>query len=175
MRMPSIHRPRYADVTATLALVVALGGGAYAAAVVGTADIKDGAVTTPKLHHAAVESSKLAPGAVINSKLGADSVDGSNVAPNSLTLSDLLGADTSGPISFSLSAGACGTLAFGVGGAQVGQVAVFSFTGATAVPPSITFGGTKVTSADHVSARVCNVGASNYSVSNLGIRIITFG
>ena len=39
----------YANVTATLALVVALGGTGYAATRIGTDNIEDGAVTSAKL------------------------------------------------------------------------------------------------------------------------------
>ncbi len=71
----------YANVTATLALVVAVSGGAYAATAlpagsVGTTQLQNGAVTNPKLATGAVTSSKvldrslyladLAPGQVLN-------------------------------------------------------------------------------------------------------------
>ena len=148
-------------------------------------DINDGAVTNGKLGDGAVTSSKIGDGAVTNfklgsgvvthSKLGPSSIDGSNVAANSLTLSDVLGADKSGAISFSLGANTCGNLSFGVSGAQVGQVVLFSFTGSTAVPTTVVFGGVRVTAANTVVVRACNVGASAVSVSNLGIRVVTFG
>jgi hypothetical protein len=204
------YRPRYADVAATLALLLAMGGTAYAAGslgprTVGTRQLKDHAVTGGKLHSNAVassklklgsvtnvkladgsvDSSKLADGAVTNfklgsgvvthSKLGGNSIDGSNVAANSLSLSDLVGADISGAISFSLGANTCGNLNLGVSGAQVGEVVLFSFTGATAVPTTVTFGGTKVTASNTVTIRACNVSASAFSVSSLGIRVVTFG
>jgi hypothetical protein len=185
MHMPTVRRPRYADIASTLALVVAMGGTAYATATVGTANIKDGAVTTAKLrdtavtnskiHAGAVSTGKLVAGAVTHSKIGVDSIDGSNVAVNSLTLSDLLGANATGAISFSLGANSCGNLNLGVNGAQVGQIVVFSFTGDTAIPTSVVFGGNRVTAANTVAARACNVGASAMSVSNLGIHFATFG
>ena len=49
-----------AHVIALAALFVALGGSAFAAATVGTSDIKDGAVTRDKLHDNAVNGSKVA-------------------------------------------------------------------------------------------------------------------
>jgi hypothetical protein len=215
-----LRRPRYADVAATVALLLSMGGTAYAATAlapntVGTPQLKDHAVTAIKLHAGAVTPAnlaagavtdvgladaavtntkladgavtntkiadgavtnfKIAPGSVTHSKLGADSIDGSNVAANSLSLADMVGADISGGISFSLGAGKCGSLALGVSGAQVGQVVLFSFKGDVAVPSSVTFGGTKVTSAGHVTVFACNHAASTVSVTNLGIRVITFG
>jgi hypothetical protein len=54
----------YANVVATAALAVALGGTIYAALHVGTNDIEDGAVTSPKLAAKAVTSGKINNGAV---------------------------------------------------------------------------------------------------------------
>ena len=54
MRMPACRRPRYAEVTAALAVIVALGGTSYAVTAVprnsvGTAQLKAHAVTKSKL------------------------------------------------------------------------------------------------------------------------------
>jgi len=54
MRMPALRRPRYAEVTAGLAVIVALGGTSYALTAVprnsvGTAQLKAHAVTKSKL------------------------------------------------------------------------------------------------------------------------------
>jgi hypothetical protein len=206
----------YANLMSTLAVFLAVGGGAaYAANTVFSTDIvdgevktqdlaadavtspkildggvkvtdiNDGAVTNGKLGDGAVTSSKIGDGAVTNfklgsgvvthSKLGPSSIDGSNVAANSLTLSDVLGADKSGTISFSQGANSCGNLNLSVSGAQVGQVVLFSFTGSTAIPTTEVFGGVRVTAANTVVVRACNVGASTMSVSGLGIRVVTFG
>jgi len=164
------YRPRYADVAATLALVLAMGGTAYAATSLGPHT-----VGTPQLKSHAVTAGKLHTDAVTHRKVGSDAIDGSNVAANSLSLSDLRGADASGTISFALAANSCGSLNIAVSGAEVGQVVLFSFTGATAVPSTVAFGGAKVSTADTVVVRACNIDASTFTVSNLGIRIVTFG
>jgi hypothetical protein len=132
-------------------------------------------VTSAKIGDAAVTNFKLASGVVTHSKLGPNSIDGSDVAAESLGLSDIVGANKSGAISFSLGANACGNLNFSVSGAQVGQVVLFSFTGSTAVPATVVFGGVRVTAANTVVVRACNVGASAMSVTGLGIRVVTFG
>jgi hypothetical protein len=173
-------RPRYADVVSTLALLLAMGGTAYAASslgprTVGTPQLKDHAVTAGKLHAGAVTTRKLGAAVVTNSKLGPSSVRGSNVAANSLSLADLVGADTNGQIGFSLAANSCGNLMITASGAQVGQVVLFSFTGATAVPSHVVFGGTKVAAAGIVDVPACNLAATSFGVSNLGIHIVTFG
>ena len=66
-------RIRYADVAATLALLVASAGTAYAATAlpkdsVGTPQLVSGAVTTPKLHRSAVTSPKIRGNAVTGAK-----------------------------------------------------------------------------------------------------------
>jgi hypothetical protein len=134
----------------------------------------DGSVTSTKLGDGSVTNFKLASGVVTHSKLGINSIDGGDVAPDSLSLADLVGADRTGTISLNRPAGTCGTLSLNVPGAQVGQVALYSFTGNTAVPTSITFGGSKVTAAGSIAVRYCNVSGSSVSVSNLGIRVVTF-
>jgi hypothetical protein len=194
------YRPRYADVTATLALLFAMGGTAYAATslgphTVGTAQLKDhavtnhkidthavsagriapGAVTDGKLADGSVTSTKLGDGAVTHSTLGINSIDGGDVAPNSISLADLVGADVKGVINLSLGAHTCASQLLDVPGARLGQLVLFSFIGTTAMPGSVTFGGAKVPSDDHVTVKDCNVSGSNVSVSSLGIRIATFG
>jgi len=73
MRFP---RPQlnYANVIATIALFVALGGAAIAAGLpknsVGAKQLKKGAVTTKALHNKAVTAGKIAPKAVTAGKLG---------------------------------------------------------------------------------------------------------
>jgi hypothetical protein len=70
-RFPTLLRPRlsFASVVALLALFVALGGTAYALSIpkhsVGTRQLKDGAVTKPKLRADAVDSSRVLDGALL--------------------------------------------------------------------------------------------------------------
>lgn len=77
MRFP---RPKlsYANVIATIALFVALGGAAVAAGLpknsVGAKQLKRSAVTTKALHNKAVTAGKIAPQAVTAGKLGANAV-----------------------------------------------------------------------------------------------------
>jgi len=92
-------RVSYANVTATLALVVALGaGGAYAAGLgrnavkskniapkaVRTSDLGKGAVKASRIAKGAVTGSKIAAGAVTGAKIANDSVTGANVAEATL-------------------------------------------------------------------------------------------
>ena len=72
-------------VALTALFVVVLGVGYAAAAQIGTNDIKDGAVTAPKIQNGAVKTQKLAPLAVTNPKYADKSVSGGKVKDNTLT------------------------------------------------------------------------------------------
>jgi hypothetical protein len=61
-------RPSPALVISLIALFVAMGGIGYAAATIGTSDIKNGAVTTKKLHNNAVATKKIKNNAVTGAK-----------------------------------------------------------------------------------------------------------
>jgi hypothetical protein len=79
-------RLTYANVTATIALFLVLGGGAIAALKVpkksvGTKQLKAKAVKTPKLADGAVTDSKLANGAVTDAKVAAATLTAGKIAP----------------------------------------------------------------------------------------------
>lgn len=92
MRIP---RPQlnYANVIATIALFVALGGAAVAAGLpknsVGPKQLKKGAVTTKALHRKAVTSGKIAPKAVTAGKLGPFAVLPGNLGNGIITTEKL--------------------------------------------------------------------------------------
>ena len=73
-----VPRPTYANVIATVALFIALGGVAVAAGLprnsVGPNQLKRGAVTPAKIRKNAITPGKIAPGAVTPGKLGANAV-----------------------------------------------------------------------------------------------------
>jgi hypothetical protein len=80
----------YANVMATVAVFLALGGAAYAATKlpknsVGTKQIKNNAVTEAKIRNGAIASSKLANGSVGGAQLKPNSITGANVQNGSLT------------------------------------------------------------------------------------------
>jgi hypothetical protein len=186
MKLPTIRRPRYADVAATLALVLVMGGTAYAAATVNTADIVDGAVTTPKIANEAVTNAKIEPGAVgtgklasgsvTHVKLGANAVTGSNVSSNSLTLADLKGVNETGFISFTINAHSCGKLTFTVSGAVAGQAAILTWmpTG-NSIPTTLVIGPLEVVNSTTIVGYGCNTGSTAVTRTHMGVRVITFG
>jgi hypothetical protein len=71
---------RYANVTATLALVVALGGTSYAVGTIGTQDLKPNAVTSPKIKNGQVKAPDLKVGAVRSPQVKDDTLTGADIA-----------------------------------------------------------------------------------------------
>jgi len=182
------YRPRYADVAATLALVFAMGGTAYAVTAlepnsVYTAAIQKRAVTAPKIATGAVSNTKIAAGAVTGGKVAEGAITGSKVAANaitggkvlnhSLTVADLAGSSHTGSISFSLSPNGCGNLLLSVPGAKVGQMAVFNWVGTDNPPAGVMIGPLKVTGAGRIVASACNLTDQPISKSGLNVRVTT--
>ena len=91
-----MRRPSYSAVTSTLALIVALGGGAYAAAIadnsVGTRHLKDDAVTNAKVADGAVGTAELKKDAVVTSKIKANAVSGGKIKNGTIGQDDLGGS-----------------------------------------------------------------------------------
>ena len=69
---------------AMIALFVSLGSVSFAAGVIGTADLKNGAVTKKKLHRNAVATGKIRNGAVSTPKLRDEAVTGQKVVESTL-------------------------------------------------------------------------------------------
>lgn len=92
MRIPH-PKLNYANVIATIALFVALGGAAIAAGLpkhsVGAAQLKKGAVTPAALRKGAVTAGKIAPKAVVAGKLGANAVLPGNLGKGIITTEKL--------------------------------------------------------------------------------------
>jgi len=174
------RRPRYADVAATLALVFAMGGTAYAVTAlppdsVYTGAIQGLAVTTPKLADEAVSNRKIAPGAVTGGKVAADAITGSKVKNHSLTVADLAGSSHVGPISFAFSAHGCGNLILSVPGARVGQMALFNWVGTGNPPVGLVVGPLKVVATGRVVTSACNLTGHSIRGSNVKVRVTTLG
>jgi len=80
-----------ATIIALMALLVALSGVGYAATTIGTAQLKNNAVTTPKIKNAAVNTAKLKNSAVNASKLASNAVTAAKIASNAVTAAKIAG------------------------------------------------------------------------------------
>jgi len=74
---------------AATALFVALGGPAWAGSLIGTGQIRNGAITSQKIGHHQVKSANLAAGAVKTSNIAAGAVTAAQVKRGSLTAADV--------------------------------------------------------------------------------------
>jgi hypothetical protein len=101
-RLAMGRRPSPALVISLIALFVSVSGVAWAAATIGTSDIKNGAVTKKKLHKNAVSTNKIVNNAVSTSKIADDAVNGAKIAGGSVGGGDLVsgavGPDQLGPV-----------------------------------------------------------------------------
>jgi hypothetical protein len=94
MRSRFLPKLNYANVIASIALFVALGGAAVAATSVprnsvGPNQLKRGAVTPVKIRKGAVTAGKLAPGSVVAGKLGANAVLPGNIGNGAISTAKL--------------------------------------------------------------------------------------
>lgn len=101
-----------ATVIALVALFVSLGGVTYAAATIGTNQIKNGAVTNAKLHNRSVTGAKLKNGSVTYTKIGRGAVRGDRIAREGVTARELQRGAVAGAI---LADNAVGSAKLGLG------------------------------------------------------------
>jgi hypothetical protein len=159
------RRPRYADVAATIALVLAAGGTAAAATgnlprkSVGPGQLKPLAVTAPKIHDKAVGARAM--------------------KDNSVEFKDLAGTHTATEISFSLNAGQCNRYLIDTTapGAAQGQPAFLAFTGsvATPMPAGLTMSPLQLLDKSAADVSFCNNSANTITLNDQPIEIVSFG
>jgi hypothetical protein len=92
MRNAKRFRPSPALVISLIALFVSVSGVAWAAATIGTSDIKNGAVTAKKLHNKAVTTKKIKNNAVNDAKIADGAVGKTELADGAV------GADQLGTV-----------------------------------------------------------------------------
>jgi hypothetical protein len=90
-------RVNSAHVIALAALFVALGGSAFAAARIGTRDIKNRAVTAKKIKNQAVKNKKIHDGAVGNVKIAAAAVTHGKIAAKAVGSGNLIDRSVTAP------------------------------------------------------------------------------
>jgi len=141
---------------------------------VNATEIADNSIDTGEIVDNSLFAQDLAANSVGNSELQDNAVTGNKVANESLTLADIAGASTSGAVSLSgIPNGRCSQVIFGVGSAQVGDVAIVG-TGA-AIQNGIIMYANRVASAGHVEVNVCNFSAGAMTpISSFPVRVVTF-
>ncbi len=182
--MGIVRHLTYANVIATIALVIALGGGvAVAANTIRSTDIVDGQVKTPDLGTDAVRSVKIADESLTAADLGYDSVgydeiqanavQSPQIADNSVGGSDVLngsldgsdiqdGTITGGDIANgTVSSGDIGPEAVGI--SELGVNAVTSHSMGQGAIPSRVYTNTGVTAKDTTASKELTVNCDTYN------------
>ena len=174
MQTPRISPPM---AVAGLALIISLATAGYAADTIGSSDIINELILTEDIKNQEVTTDDLRDGGVIGIKLATNAVTSSNVLNNSLTSLDFKGADINRTISLTAGAvanGRCRDIGFSVPGAAVGEAVLISLRGAATA--GLVFSGVRVSSPNIAVIKVCNLtGIASPAVSNLPVRILTFG
>ena len=161
------ERPSPALIVAGFALLVALGPAVKAANTVGSSDIID----------FSIQDVDIKDGAITNPKLAVNSVGSGNVINKSLTADDLKGANVRGS-QLSLAAGAvpngrCRYVFLAAPGAVAGDAVIISLMGPA--PAGMHFSGARSV-ANQVILQVCNLtGTASPVITSLPLRIVTIG
>lgn len=127
--------------------------------------------TTPVAQYAL--SGSIAPSGPAGGNLSG-SYPNPTIANGAVTLARMAGATTTGSISFTLNANACGTLGLSLNGAQVGDLALLGFGSGATLPPNVLFGPLVITAANSGSMRACNLSGSTATVSSLPVIVRMF-
>jgi hypothetical protein len=138
-------------------------------------EIVDDSLGQSDLATSSVGNAELATNAATSDELASSSVGTSEVASNSLTAFDLAGGESNGSISLPagyVANGACRDGSIAVGGANPGDAVLFSLNGS--VPQGIVISGVRVSSADTVTVKTCNLtGAAMAAITNLQVAVVT--
>jgi hypothetical protein len=141
-------------------------------------DLSAGAVGSGKIANGAIRSVDVGDGQITNGKIADGAIGTAKIANGAVTAADIAGADIHGSIhgdAGAVSAQSCTTALIVLGGAQVGDVAFFSFTGDIPVPQGLTFQILKVTAPNEGTMRFCNpTNSPSPAFSGVGIRVLTF-
>jgi hypothetical protein len=148
------------------------------AGAIGTGKIANGAIGAADLGDGSVANAKLGDGSVTNGKLADNSVGTGKLIDHSVSTADLNGADIHGTIHGDagvVAAHSCYTADIVLGGAQVGDVALLTFTNGNGAPAGLTFQILKIVSPGHGNIRFCNpTNTASPAFTNVGIRVLTF-
>jgi hypothetical protein len=153
------QRLSYANVMATVAVFIALGGGAYAALKVpkksvGNAQLKNNAVTLHKIANSSVNGNKVKDASLTGADVKARSLTADNIAQ--LGLSNLLGASgtATNDAAVTLAAGTCDRYVFSANGVQPGDAVILGGSDIAALN-NASISGPTVSNINKINATVC--------------------
>ena len=191
----SSQKIRNGDVTNAKLAADAVDGPKIATDAVGAAEIATNAVGATEIADDSIDSGEISDDSLLAADLGANSVGQPEIASsavteaeiatsavgsaevlnNSLTPSDLRGANASGEVDVNdgIANGTCVDIPVGVSGAVVGEAVTLTLR--EDAPAGMLFYGERVSAGGQVIMKVCNfTGGPSPQITDLGVRVITF-
>ncbi len=151
----------------------AVGSSAIASFSVTNSKIATDAVTTSKIAAGAVGSSDIADGAVGVDALANGAATTAKIANDSVTRGKIAGGYSNGAVAFTVGANDCNDYNISIPGAQLNDLVFFNLQSAATLPANMLVQPLKVSSADMVLVRVCNLGNVSQSTGNVAIYVLT--
>jgi len=132
-----------------------------------------GAVSTSKIFDSAVNGSKILDGSVDTDDLANGAATTAKIANDSITRGKIAGGYSNGAISVTVGANDCNDYNINIPGAQVNDLVFFNLQSGSSLPANMLIQPLKVTAADSVQIRACNLGNVSQSTGSIAIYVLT--
>ena len=131
------------------------------------------AVSTSKIFDSAVDGSKILDGSVDTDDLANGAATTAKIANDSITRGKIAGGYSNGAISVTVGANDCNDYNINIPGAQVNDLVFFNLQSGSSLPANMLIQPLKVTAADSVQIRACNLGNVSQSTGSIAIYVLT--
>lgn len=139
-------------------------------------DLASSSVGTSEISDGSVFGTDIASSTITGTDIASSTITGADVASNTLTLADIFGTDNNGAVSYTTGVpnGRCSQSTLSIPGAAVGQVPAIAVLGP--IQNGVFLYASTVPAANQVMVNLCNFSGTSFNpISNLGVRVITFG
>lgn len=134
-------------------------------------DVIDLAIDTVDINNSAVTAAKILDGTITTADLQNDAVTVDKLASNSVSIASFTGGSGSGSISFTIGAADCAEVNITFGGVAAGD---FVLINTDPLPEDVFITALNAPAASTMRIKICNVGPSSQSFTNLPIRYVSF-
>ena len=131
------------------------------------------AVSTSKIFDSSVNGSKILDGSVDTDDLANGAATTAKIANDSITRGKIAGGYSNGAISVTVGANDCNDYNINIPGAQVNDLVFFNLQSGSSLPANMLIQPLKVTAADSVQIRACNLGNVSQSTGSIAIYVLT--
>ncbi len=130
-------------------------------------------VTSSRIFNGAVGTDDIASSAVGTDEIANNAVTTAKIANDSITRGKVAGGYSNGSIAVTVGANDCNDYNIAIGGAQLNDILIFNLQSGSNLPPNMFIVPVRVTAADTVQIRACNVGSTTQSTGDIGIYLLT--